>query len=90
MAKVIVNPDDLARFAFELKRFKTDLQSQLSSIQRSFVKLGDTWQDTEHAKFAETFEQMMRALSKFVEASDKHVPFLLRKAERIRDYLEQK
>jgi uncharacterized protein YukE len=90
MPKVVVNPDDLTRFAFDLKRFKTDLQTQLSAIQRSFVKLGDTWQDTEHAKFAETFEQMMRALGKFVEASDKHVPFLLRKAEKIREYLEQR
>jgi hypothetical protein len=33
---------------------------------------------------------MMRALTKFVEASDKHVPFLMRKAERIQEYLDQR
>jgi len=90
MAKAVVNPDELRRFAFELKRFKDEMQNQLSGIQRRFVRLGDTWQDAEQAKFAETFEQMMRALTKFVEASEKHVPFLLRKAERIQDYLEQR
>ena len=33
---------------------------------------------------------MIRALTKFVDASDKQVPLLLRKAERIREYLEQR
>jgi uncharacterized protein YukE len=90
MPKAAVNPEDLRRFAFELKRFNEDLQTEIASIQRRFVKLGETWQDQEQAKFAETFEQMVKALSKFVDASNKHVPFLLRKAERIQDYLEQK
>ncbi len=90
MAKAAVNPDDLRRFAFELKRFNDDLKGQIASVHRQFVKLGETWQDEEHAKFADTFEQMLRALSKFADASDRHIPFLLRKAERIRDYLDQR
>ena len=90
MAKAYVNPDELRRFAMELKRFNTDLKSELSGIHHSFVKLGETWQDQEHAKFAEVFDQMVRALSKFADAADKHIPFLLRKAERIQEYLDQR
>ena len=90
MAKAVANPDELRRFAFDLKRFNDDLKGQVANVHRRFVKLGETWQDQEHAKFAETFEQMMKALSKFVDASERHIPFLLRKAERIQEYLDQR
>ncbi len=90
MAKAIVDPVELHRFAIELKRFNGDIQGQVTTIHRQFAKLGETWRDQEHAKFAEEFEQMIRALTKFVEASDKQVPLLLRKAERIREYLDQR
>lgn len=89
MPKAVVDPEELRRFAFELKRFNTEVQAQTSSIQRRFVKLGETWQDQEHMKFAEGFEKMLSTLTKFVEASDKHIPFLLRKAQKIQDYLDQ-
>ncbi len=90
MAKAVVNPDDLRRFAFELKRFNDDLKSRIAGLHRQFLKLGETWRDEEHEKFAETFEEMLRALAKFADASDRHAPFLLRKAERIREYLDQR
>jgi uncharacterized protein YukE len=89
LSKAIVDPEELRRFAFELRRFNTDTQAQITSIQRRFVKLGETWQDQEHAKFADTFERMMGTLAKFVDASEKHIPFLLRKAQKIQDYLDQ-
>lgn len=89
MAKAIVDPDDLCRFAAELKRFNGELQTQLVNIHRQFAKLGETWRDQEHAKFAADFEHMIRVLAKFAEASDKQVPLLLRKAESIRDYLDR-
>ena len=62
-------PGQLARFAHDLKRFRTDLQAQLSGIQRSFVKLGDTWQDSEHAKFAEVFEPSKAVAAEESEAA---------------------
>ena len=90
MPKAAVDPEELRRFASEVKRFNDDLKGGLSSIHHRFNKLGETWQDQEHAKFAEVFEQMVRALAKFADAADKHVPFLLRKAERIQEYLDQR
>ena len=51
--------------------------------------LGDTWRDQEHAKFAEDFKQTMKALKKFIEVSNQHTPYLLRKAQRIEEYLSQ-
>lgn len=90
MAKAVVNPEDLRRFAFELKQFNTEVQAQITSINRRFVKLSETWQDQEQTRFAEQFEQMTRNLSKFMDVSEKHIPFLMRKAERIQEYLDQR
>ena len=90
MPQAIVDPDDLHRFAVDLKRFTSDVQVQLSGIHRQFNKLGDTWQDQEHAKFAGEFQHMISVVSKFVTSADEQVPVLLRKAEAIRRYLEQR
>lgn len=90
MPKAIVDPEELRRFAFDLKHFNSEVQSQVASIHRRFVKLGETWQDQEHAKFAETFEQVVRALAQFADAGEKYIPFLLRKAESIQAYLDQR
>jgi len=88
MSKAVVDPEELRRFAFDLKRFNTEMQSQIMTINRRFIKLGETWQDQEQQKFAEQFEKMIAALGKFVDASDQHIPFLLRKAQKIQEYLE--
>lgn len=88
MSKAVVDPEELRRFAFDLKRFNTEMQSQITTIQRRFMKLGETWQDQEREKFAEDFEKMLAALAKFVDSSDKHIPFLLRKAQKIQEYLD--
>lgn len=90
MGQAIMNPEEVRRFADELKRFNTELQSGMASLQARFVSLGDTWQDQEHQKFAEEFRAAMRSLKHFVEASQQHAPYLLRKAQRIEEYLNQR
>ena len=85
-----MDPEQVRRFAEELKRFNSDVQDRLASMQARFAALGDTWQDEEHAKFAEEFRQTMKALKKFIEVSNQHTPFLLRKAQRIEEYLNQR
>ena len=89
MPQAIVDPEELHRFAVELKRFGGDVQVQLAGIHRQFTKLGETWQDQEHSKFAGEFQHMLSAVAKFVTASEEQVPLLIRKAEAIRRYLEQ-
>jgi len=90
MAQAIADPEELRRFAEELKRFNNDLQNSMASLNARFAALGDTWQDQENQKFAEDFRDTMKALKKFVEASNQQGPFLLRKAQRIEEYLRQR
>lgn len=90
MSKAIVDPGELRRFAQDLKRFNELLGNQMSVLHGRLIGLGQTWRDQEHNKFAEEFENTIKVLSRFVEASNKHIPFLLRKAERVEEYLQQR
>ena len=90
MAQAIMDPEEVRRFAEELKKFNADLQTRMTSLQARFAALGDSWKDREHDKFAEDFRDTMKAMKKFIEASNRHGPFLMRKAQRIEEYLEQR
>jgi len=88
--QAIASPEELERFAHELKQFNAQLRDSTSRLQGQFSRLGDTWRDQEHQKFAQEFEQTMRVIHRFMQVSDQHIPFLLRKAQRVRDYLQQR
>jgi len=90
MPQAVMDPGEVRRFADELKRFNVDIQTRMASLQARFAALGETWQDQEHHKFAEEFKQTIKALKKFVETSNQHTPYLLRKAQKIEEYLAQR
>lgn len=85
-----MDPEEVRRFAKELKRFNDDVQVRASALQARFAALGSTWQDQEHEKFAEEFITTMKVLKKFMEISESQTPYLLRKAQRIEEYLDQR
>jgi uncharacterized protein YukE len=90
MSQAIVDPAELRRFAGMLREFNNDLQSRLSAVSGQLNSLSQSWRDQEHLKFAEEFTQHLKLLSRFVEANENHVPYLLRKAERIEEYMQQR
>ncbi len=90
MPQAIMDPGEVRRFAEELQRFNRDLQSRMSSLQARFSALSDSWQDQEQTRFSDEFKQTSKVLKRFVEMSDQHVPYLMRKAQRIEEYLKQR
>ena len=90
MAQAIMDPEEVRRFAAELKRFNDDVSQKAAALQARFAALGASWQDQEQEKFAEEFVMTMKVLRKFTEVSEKHTPYLLRKAQRIEQYLDQR
>jgi uncharacterized protein YukE len=90
MAQAIVDPAELRRFAHNLKIFNGDVRGDLSALHTQLLALGDTWRDQEHDRFVQEFEETVAVVEKFLDAAEEHVPFLLRKAERIEEYLQQK
>jgi uncharacterized protein YukE len=87
MSKAVVDPEELMRFVGALKRFNESTKTELANVNRQFRRLSETWQDEEQARFGESFELMVRVLTRFVEDSDRQAPLLTRKAEAIREYL---
>ncbi len=90
MPQAIVDLGELRRFAQNLKRFNDELQNQMTMLHSQLTGLSSTWRDKEHDKFVEEFEQTMTVIARFVDAANMHIPFLMRKAERVEDYLQQR
>ena len=45
MAQAIGSPEDLERFAQELKQFNGQLAQSMARLQGQFTRVGDTWRD---------------------------------------------
>jgi uncharacterized protein YukE len=90
MTQAIMDPERVRRFAEELQRFNREVEGRMATLQARFAALGDTWQDQEQVKFSEEFKQTMKALKRFIEISGEQTPYLLRKAQRIEEYLNQR
>ena len=79
MAQAIVNPEEIRRFAARLKQFNDDLMNQLTVLHGQVSGLGQSLHDREHDKFVEEFEQTMQVVKRFVDATNQHIPFLMRR-----------
>jgi uncharacterized protein YukE len=87
MSQVHVDPDELERFAHDLNRFNIELRERVMHLQAEFAKLGDSWRDQEQSHFAKEFQQAMQKLGQLAQLTEAHIPFLLRKAQRAKEYL---
>jgi uncharacterized protein YukE len=90
MPQAIVDPEELRRFALSLKKFNGDVQERIKLLSSQMAALEQTWRDQEQKKFAEEFQQQIQSLGRFIEIVDRHVPYLVRKAEIIEEYLQQR
>jgi uncharacterized protein YukE len=90
MPQAIVDPEELRRFALSLKKFSADIQERSTFLNGQLAALERSWRDQEQKKFAAEFQQQTLALQRLIETIDHHVPYLLRKAELIEEYLQQR
>jgi len=90
MSQAIVNPDELRRFAQMLKKFNTGLADQMTALAGQLEALNTTWRDQENQRFCEEFQKNMQMMTHFLESNNEYIPFLLRKADRIDEYLQQR
>jgi uncharacterized protein YukE len=90
MPQAVADPGEIRRFAQTLKAFNNDLQARMGGLHGQLLGLGQTWRDREHQKFAEEFAETLKAIHKFVDASNQHIPFLLKKADHLEEYLNQR
>lgn len=89
MTQAIVDPAELRRFAQTLRRFNEDLNDKSTTIGSQLNTLSQSWRDQEHLKFTEDFRQSLKAIGRFVEMNEAYIPYLVRKAQLIEEYLQQ-
>jgi uncharacterized protein YukE len=87
MPQAVVDPEELREFARSLKKFNNELRDRARSLANQLTSLGSSWRDQEHVKFVQQFEEGMKTIARFLENNDRHVPYLMRKAEAIDEYL---
>ncbi len=90
MARAIIDPDEVRAFATELKNFNDELQGRMMSLYMRYRTLNETWQDQEQVRFAEEFEKSIKNLKKFIDLANIQAPILMRKADKIDEYLKQR
>ena len=90
MTQAIVDPAELRRFAQSLKKFNSTLEDSATVLSNQLASLSQSWRDQEHKKFSEEFEQNIRSISRFVDTNNQHIPYLMRKAQLIEEYLQQR
>ncbi len=88
MPQAVVDPEELREFARNLKKFNHELRERSRSLANQLTALGASWRDQEHKKFSQQFEEGMKMITRFLENNDRHVPYLLRKADHIDEYLQ--
>lgn len=89
MAQAVVDPEQLRQFAAMLKRYTQQVRESTASLTQAQARLADSWRDQEHRKFAEEFEEQIKLVHKLIESSEQHIPYLLKKAEIIEEYLQR-
>ncbi|HAP08569.1 MAG TPA: hypothetical protein DCR20_12145 [Planctomycetaceae bacterium] len=89
MAQAIVDPGELRRFAQLLRRFNEELNEKSAVVSGQLSHLGQSWRDQEHQRFSEEFSANIKSLGRFVESNERFIPYLLRKAQLIEEYLQQ-
>ena len=55
MAQAIGSPEELEKFARDLKQFNGQLAENMNRLQAQFTQLGDTWRDQEQQRYAQEF-----------------------------------
>ncbi|MGI8483748.1 MAG: hypothetical protein ACR2OU_05755 [Thermomicrobiales bacterium] len=90
MADVKVNLEDLERFTKELDQFNVRAEAMLKELNFRFNRVGETWKDAEHQRFAQEFKDSSKNLERFIVSSQKHIPVLRKRVESLRAYLNSR
>lgn len=76
MAQIIVNPDELRRFAATLEQYVANIDEETGRISTAFNVLGETWKDDKHAQFENDFSELQAQIAAFKNKAADYAPYL--------------
>jgi uncharacterized protein YukE len=83
--KVDADPDVLRQTAQQLRRFKSEVESQLNRVNSRVVAMRGA--DPQQRKFADEWNRTANSMRSFLATIDSYAPYLERKAKQLEDYL---
>lgn len=89
MAKVIIDPTEVRRFARALHAKSGDLNSRKNAMEAAFRQLNEHWKDKKYHQFEQTFESTSKLLNDFLKKAEAYLSYLRKKAEKVENYLSQ-
>jgi len=89
MPQVIVNPDELRRFAVALDELRESLQQKKFNTSHSFEQLRQSWKDAKYNEFEKTFTSTSQELEQFLKMTKSYADFLRKKAAKLDRYLSR-
>lgn len=90
MAKAILDPEELQRFATYLDRNSSDIRGQKTAMLAAFARLSETWRDEKYARFDASFVEAMKMLELYLRQSEQYASFCKQKAARAQRYLDNR
>lgn len=89
MAKVIVAPAELVRFAHRLAEHVELVRNVRRSLSAGLDALHATWRDERYLKFENEFTATAAELDRFAREAERYVGYLEAKASKARRYLDR-
>ena len=90
MAKAIVDPEELRRFAAYLEQSSGEVRGQKTAMLAAFARLHETWRDDKYARFDSSFSEAMKMLEAYLRQSEQYANFCKQKAARAQRYLDNR
>ncbi len=89
MPQIIVNPDELRRFAVALDELRESIQHKKFNTTHSFENLRQSWKDAKYNEFEKTFTNTTQELDQFLKMTKTYADFLRKKAAKLDLYLSK-
>jgi uncharacterized protein YukE len=87
MPQVIVNPDEMRRFANALDEWRESLQQKKFNAARAFDDLRNFWKDEKYFEFDKSFTKTVEDLDYALKMAKVYADFLRKKAAKADRYL---
>ena len=85
--KVIVNPDELHRFAVLLEGIAHSLRRKKQGLKKEYNELSNVWKDKKYRHYSRVFEDSMQEVDQFIRQAEELSAYLKKKERPIRRYL---
>lgn len=88
MPQMIVDPDELVRFASYLDTESDNLKQRKDGVSHELASLGEVWRDAKYERFDAIFNETAVKLERFLEDARDYAQYLRDQADIVNEYLD--